>query len=230
MASQYEYHSLDSLDLHGEDITQGDLLEVRLRKSHATDGGRRFLHFLLFVHDIWERDKANSKSERVLQCHQYLSEHDFKNPSLAQDPTAYVPYRDLSANDREMLLILPSDGSEESEKKPLSVDINVDDIVEVISVFDEDHGRDPEGKTDGTFHCSWALGLRSRAGFLTPVVNDDDSSPPPTPPKPRELGVADFFCGAGGFSLGFSQVGWDIKLGVDSNIHACNTFKVTSTV
>jgi hypothetical protein len=228
VASQYEYHSLDSLDLHGDDITRGDLLEVQLRKSHATDGGRRFLHFLLYVHDIWERNKANSQSERVLQCRQYLTEHDFKNPSLAQDPTAYVPYYNLPANDREMLLILPSDGSEGSEGKPLSVDIDVDDIMEVISVFDEAHGQDPESKPDGTFHCSWALGLRSRSGFLAPIVNDDDSSW--TPPKPPEPGVADFFCGAGGFSLGFSQVGWNIGLGVDSNIHACNTFKVTSTI
>jgi len=34
-ASQYDYHSLGSLKLHGQDIIQGDLLEVQLDKSHT---------------------------------------------------------------------------------------------------------------------------------------------------------------------------------------------------
>ncbi|KAG7087657.1 hypothetical protein E1B28_013605 [Marasmius oreades] len=220
VASQHDYRSLGSLDLHGRSIKQGDVMEVHLRKSHAADRGRRFLHFLLYINEIWERRKTN-KTELVLQCRQYLSEHDFKDSSLGQDPTAFVSYRDLSANDREVFLILHSDGEQ-------SVDILVDDIAKIISVYDEHHGREPPkaGHRDdnlGSFHCSWALGLHSKAQFLTPLLDD---YLPPKPPKPRSLGVADFFCGAGGFSLGFSDAGWDPQLAVDSNIHACNTFKM----
>ncbi|KAJ7666946.1 S-adenosyl-L-methionine-dependent methyltransferase [Mycena polygramma] len=37
---------------------------------------------------------------------------------------------------------------------------------------------------------------------------------------PDQLGVGDFFCGAGGFSAGFRRAGFDIKLGVDSDERA----------
>ncbi len=41
------------------------------------------------------------------------------------------------------------------------------------------------------------------------------------------LDVADFFCGAGGFSLGFQQAGFNIVYGVDKNVHAMSTYTVS---
>ncbi|KAF9264499.1 S-adenosyl-L-methionine-dependent methyltransferase [Marasmius fiardii PR-910] len=139
---------------------------------------------------------------------------------------AFTSYQDLSQYDQDILLVLPSDGIEGSEEEFFSVNISIDDIAGVISIFDEYHGRDPEtqGKTGSSFPCNWALGLRFRAEFLIPL--SDDGHPLQMPPKPRSPGVADFFCGAGGFSLGFFQAGWQIEIGVDSNLHACNTFKM----
>lgn len=40
-----------------------------------------------------------------------------------------------------------------------------------------------------------------------------------------KLKVADFFCGAGGFSAGFKEAGFDIIFGIDNNKNACETFK-----
>lgn len=43
-----------------------------------------------------------------------------------------------------------------------------------------------------------------------------------TPPsKPT---AADLFCGAGGFSLGFIQAGWDVVFAIDNDVGACQTY------
>lgn len=54
------------------------------------------------------------------------------------------------------------------------------------------------------------------------------TSEPRNQSLPEALAVADFFCGAGGFSLGFKQAGFDIKHGVDRDVEVLNTFSVCS--
>ena len=41
----------------------------------------------------------------------------------------------------------------------------------------------------------------------------------------RDFTVVDLFCGCGGFSLGFEQVGYKILLGVDNDQQALETFR-----
>ncbi|MGC8547355.1 MAG: DNA cytosine methyltransferase, partial [Thermoplasmata archaeon] len=42
----------------------------------------------------------------------------------------------------------------------------------------------------------------------------------------RGLTVIDLFCGAGGFSEGFHQAGFDVVLGVDNWRPACETHRL----
>ena len=46
------------------------------------------------------------------------------------------------------------------------------------------------------------------------------------PCSPKSLLTADFYCGAGGLSKGFLDAGFEIILGVDTNLHSCNTWQV----
>lgn len=41
----------------------------------------------------------------------------------------------------------------------------------------------------------------------------------------KNMNVLDLFCGAGGFSEGFRQAGFEIVMGLDNNKKACETFK-----
>jgi len=40
----------------------------------------------------------------------------------------------------------------------------------------------------------------------------------------QKLAVLDLFCGAGGMSLGFQMAGYDVGLGVDRDLPACQTY------
>lgn len=56
-----------------------------------------------------------------------------------------------------------------------------------------------------------------------PVGRQMTQQPPPTPVPLR---VIDIFCGAGGLSEGFRQVGFDIRVGADANADACATYRL----
>ncbi|KAL0565444.1 hypothetical protein V5O48_016580 [Marasmius crinis-equi] len=213
-------YELESISFGRHKITKNDLVEVQLGKSDVR--GRRFLHFLLYVDRIWLR-RVGREELRILECRQYLSENDFKSSTLAQDPTTFSRYPDVPSTNEEFFLVIPA-GSSTGE---FSVDIPIDDIVDVISVFEEYRGMEPEfhDRKRCPFFCSWRVGLHSTSRYLGPLLDDD--LPLELPPKPKSLGVADFFCGAGGFSQGFSQSGWDVQIGVDPDIDACNTFKAS---
>lgn len=223
------YEALNEVDVHGYSIAAHDLIEVRLRssrKSHPTHE-RRFVHFLLYITGVWRSVKsaakpesASTKSSIILECRVYLSQADFQNPALGQDPEAFDGY-DAKC---EFLLVNP-----ELDDGGLEVDITLEEIEAVIKVFDKDHGIKPEDNRISAyeFHCSWGLILSSDSIFreqLYPLLSQSDSDKPKTP---ANVQVGDFFCGAGGFSEGFRQAGWSVLLGVDSSIHASTSYKAS---
>ncbi|KAL0057934.1 hypothetical protein AAF712_015398, partial [Marasmius tenuissimus] len=214
------YHEYPSAVVGQYKISKDDWVEVQFGKSSAARG-RRFVHFLLYIDGIWLK-RTGGHDQRVLQCRRYLSESDFRNPSLFQDPTKFCRFKDLSTKDRELFLVDPA-GSP-------CVDVPVDDIADIISVHNEYHGVAPEFQDSKTcsFSCRWGVGLHPTSRYLAFLLDDD--APLALPPKPRSCGVADFRCGAGGFSQGFVESGWDVHVGVDPDGGACNTFKFNRPV
>ncbi|KAJ7149220.1 S-adenosyl-L-methionine-dependent methyltransferase [Mycena crocata] len=177
------------------------------------------------VFEVCDMIEASSPSESsYLRGTMYIIRSDYVNPPVfgEDQPESAVPH-----DGTEVFLLNPGtrDAGAAVTRRSFLIDISLGKIVYVVRRMgpiiwpnSQDLPEEPY-----VLRCSWIYTAMKigQGECFSPIYSGTEE----LPPMPSRMGVADFFCGTGGFSEGFRRAGFSISFGVDKDGNAAESWK-----
>lgn len=208
------------MDIQGHLFQNKQAFELVISDSQS--GGRN-KRIVFEVHAMFKATPPSESS--YLQGVMYFLFTDYVNaPVFGEDP----PESAVPRGGIDVFLLNPGTTTGRAIEHFL-VDLPANEIIHVLRRLRSISKPGFQSSTDVPYalRCSWIY-TAARIGkgeTFTPIYNGDEK----TPPIPAQLGVGDFFCGAGGFSEGFRRAGFPIKFGVDKDERASTSWQVRNS-
>ncbi|KAJ7164554.1 hypothetical protein C8R43DRAFT_987452 [Mycena crocata] len=213
------FQSVNEMRIHGHTFTSGRVFEL-VRRSHGS-----YDRVVFQVHAVFETISESPSVSSYVQGYMYRLSRDYAEcRTFGPDPpSSALP---CHWRDREVFLMEFDDKFDDNIHM---VHLPVKEVTSVLKSVGHIHKTyhvttAPQNLNDDDLWCSWTYSSTTSVGkgeSFKPIFTSGVK-----PPLPSGLGVADIFCGAGGFSEGFRREGFEIVLGVDSNDRAADSFKI----